>query len=116
MKLQKCPQVQNDDFDVDGFCSDLRKKAKYWDSDTVMDEKDFQNVWEKYLFCPCPLESDEYHASNHGMLPNSSMQSSVYKANMTRRQPPSATTMQGQRAPSLLWLPCRLAVVNPLPF
>ncbi len=48
-KLQNCPKVQNGDFDLDGLCSDLQKKAKCSGSGAVVDEKDFQNVMKKYL-------------------------------------------------------------------
>jgi AP-1-like transcription factor len=48
-KLQNCPRVQNGDFDLDGLCSDLQKKAKCSGSGAVVDEKDFKGVMEKYL-------------------------------------------------------------------
>jgi len=47
--LQSCPRVQNGDFDLDGLCSDLQKKAKCSGSGAVVDEKDFQVVMKKYL-------------------------------------------------------------------
>ncbi|KAK3384513.1 transcription factor PAP1-domain-containing protein [Lasiosphaeria ovina] len=47
--LQKCPKVQNGDFDLDGLCSDLQKKAKCSGSGAVVDEKDFKKVMQKYL-------------------------------------------------------------------
>jgi AP-1-like factor len=47
--LQNCPRVQNGDFDLDGLCSDLQKKAKCSGSGAVVDEQDFQNVMKKYL-------------------------------------------------------------------
>ncbi|KAJ9151376.1 AP-1-like transcription factor [Pleurostoma richardsiae] len=48
-KLQNCPKVQNGDFDLEGLCSDLQKKAKCSGSGAVVDEKDFKNVMQKYL-------------------------------------------------------------------
>lgn len=47
--LQNCPRVQNGDFDLDGLCSDLQKKAKCSGSGAVVDEQDFQAVMKKYL-------------------------------------------------------------------
>lgn len=47
--LQNCPKVQNGDFDLDGLCSDLQKKAKCSGSGAVVDEQDFQAVMKKYL-------------------------------------------------------------------
>lgn len=48
-KLQNCPKVQNGDFDLDGLCSELQKKAKCSGSGAVVDEKDFKTVMQKYL-------------------------------------------------------------------
>ncbi|CAK7223330.1 DNA-binding transcription factor yap1 [Sporothrix curviconia] len=48
-RLQNCPQVKNGDFDLDGLCSDLQKKAKCSGSGAVVDEKDFKFVMDKYL-------------------------------------------------------------------
>lgn len=48
-KLQDCPRVQNGDFDLDGLCSDLQKKAKCSGSGAVVDESTFKNVMQKYL-------------------------------------------------------------------
>lgn len=48
-RLQSCPKVQSGDFDLDGLCSDLQKKAKCSGSGAVVDEKDFKNVMSKYL-------------------------------------------------------------------
>ncbi len=48
-RLQNCPKVQNGDFDLDGLCSDLQKKAKCSGSGPVVDEKDFKFVMAKYL-------------------------------------------------------------------
>lgn len=48
-KLQNCPTVQNGDFDLDGLCSDLQKKAKCSGAGAVVEEKDFKMVMKKYL-------------------------------------------------------------------
>ncbi|ROW06636.1 hypothetical protein VPNG_06721 [Cytospora leucostoma] len=48
-KLQDCPRVQSGDFDLDGLCSDLQKKAKCSGSGAVVDESTFKNVMQKYL-------------------------------------------------------------------
>ncbi|POS72962.1 hypothetical protein DHEL01_v208641 [Diaporthe helianthi] len=48
-KLQSCPKVQNGDFDLDGLCSDLQKKAKCSGSGAVVDESTFKKVMQKYL-------------------------------------------------------------------
>lgn len=48
-KLQNCPSVQNGDFDLDGLCSDLQKKARCSGSGAVVDEKTFKDVMKKYL-------------------------------------------------------------------
>ncbi|KAK0742497.1 transcription factor PAP1-domain-containing protein [Apiosordaria backusii] len=48
-KLQTCPKVQNGDFDLDGLCSDLQKKAKCSGGGAVVAEEDFKHVMEKYL-------------------------------------------------------------------
>ncbi|KAL2017161.1 hypothetical protein VTK56DRAFT_2530 [Thermocarpiscus australiensis] len=52
-KLQTCPKVQSGDFDLDGLCSDLQKKAKCSGSGAVVDEQDFKSVMRKYL---CKVE------------------------------------------------------------
>lgn len=48
-QLQNCPKVQSGDFDLDGLCSDLQKKAKCSGSGAVVDEGDFKAVMKKYL-------------------------------------------------------------------
>lgn len=47
--LQNCPRVQNGDFDLDGLCSDLQKKAKCSGSGAVVAETDFKDAMRKYL-------------------------------------------------------------------
>lgn len=41
--------MQSGDFDLDGLCSDLQKKAKCSGSGAVVDESTFKNVMQKYL-------------------------------------------------------------------
>lgn len=57
-RLQGCPKVRDGDFDLDGLCADLQKKAKCSGSGAVIDEKDFKTVMGKYLnpdgSSPCP--------------------------------------------------------------
>lgn len=57
-RLQSCPKVRDGDFDLDGLCADLQKKAKCSGSGAVIDEKDFKHVMGKYLnpdgTSPCP--------------------------------------------------------------
>ncbi|KAK3692649.1 transcription factor PAP1-domain-containing protein [Podospora appendiculata] len=48
-KLQDCPKVQSGDFDLDGLCSDLQKKAKCSGTSAVVNEKDFKVIMSKYL-------------------------------------------------------------------
>jgi len=48
-KLQKCPKVQQGDFDLDSLCDDLKKKAKCTGSGPMIDEKDFKAVIGKYV-------------------------------------------------------------------
>lgn len=48
-KLQNCPKVQSGEFDLDGLCSDLQKKAKCSGSGAVVDEHTFEDVMKKYL-------------------------------------------------------------------
>ncbi|KAI6377730.1 hypothetical protein MCOR25_002454 [Pyricularia grisea] len=48
-QLQNCPKVQNGDFDLDGLCSELQKKAKCSGYGAVVDQNDFQSAMKKYL-------------------------------------------------------------------
>lgn len=48
-KLQECPKAQNGDFDLDGLCSELTKKAKCSGSGPVVAEKDFDSILKKYM-------------------------------------------------------------------
>jgi AP-1-like factor len=48
-KLQACPKVQEGDFDLDGLCADLQKKAKCSGSGPVVNQKDFTSIMQKYL-------------------------------------------------------------------
>lgn len=51
-RLQNCPKVQNGDFDLDGLCSELQKKAKCSGSGAVVEEREFKTVMRKYLGNP----------------------------------------------------------------
>lgn len=47
--LQNCPKVQNGDFDLDGLCSELTKKAKCSGKGPVVKEREFNDILKKYL-------------------------------------------------------------------
>lgn len=48
-KLQNCPKARTGDFDLDGLCADLQKKAKCDGTGPVVSEADFQHAVKKYL-------------------------------------------------------------------
>ncbi|KAG5984265.1 hypothetical protein E4U55_005423 [Claviceps digitariae] len=48
-KIQGCPKAQNGDFDLDGLCSELTKKAKCSGSGPVVAESDFDSILNKYM-------------------------------------------------------------------
>jgi AP-1-like factor len=48
-KLQALPKAQNGEFDLDGLCSELTKKAKCSGSGPVVEETDFDNILKKYM-------------------------------------------------------------------
>lgn len=48
-KLQSCPKAQSGDFDLDGLCSELTKKAKCSGSGPVVAERDFDTILKKYM-------------------------------------------------------------------
>ncbi|ODA82398.1 hypothetical protein RJ55_00905 [Drechmeria coniospora] len=48
-KLQDCPKAQSGEFDLDGLCSELTKKAKCSGSGPVVGEKDFDTILKKYM-------------------------------------------------------------------
>ncbi|KAM0740773.1 hypothetical protein ACQRIT_005957 [Beauveria bassiana] len=48
-KLQECPQAQTGDFDLDGLCSELTKKAKCSGNGPVVGEVDFDNILKKFM-------------------------------------------------------------------
>ncbi|KAK1719235.1 transcription factor PAP1 [Colletotrichum lupini] len=48
-KLQTCPSVQAGEFDLDGLCSELQKKAKCSGQGPVVSETDFQTVVNKWM-------------------------------------------------------------------
>jgi AP-1-like factor len=56
-KLQNCPKVQNGEFDLDGLCTDLQKKAKCSGNGPIVAEKDFQEVVHKWMGKKCSEEA-----------------------------------------------------------
>jgi AP-1-like factor len=48
-KLQALPKAQNGEFDLDGLCSELTKKAKCSGSGPVVGEADFDTILKKYM-------------------------------------------------------------------
>lgn len=48
-KLQDCPKAQSGEFDLDGLCSELTKKAKCSGSGPVVGERDFDSILQKYM-------------------------------------------------------------------
>lgn len=48
-KLQNCPKAQNGDFDLDGLCTELTKKAKCSGNGPVVGEGDFDAILMKYM-------------------------------------------------------------------
>lgn len=48
-KLQECPNAQNGEFDLDGLCSELTKKAKCSGVGPVVGESDFDTILRKYM-------------------------------------------------------------------
>ena len=48
-KLQECPKAQNGEFDLDGLCSELTKKAKCDGTGPVVGEQDFDTILKKYM-------------------------------------------------------------------
>lgn len=48
-RLQACPKAQNGEFDLDGLCSELTKKAKCSGNGPVVAERDFDSILKKYM-------------------------------------------------------------------
>ncbi|KAL2162014.1 hypothetical protein VTH06DRAFT_7799 [Thermothelomyces fergusii] len=48
-KIQNCTMIQGSDFDLDGLCADLQKKAKCDGSGPVVSQEDFQDALNKFL-------------------------------------------------------------------
>ncbi|KAI9151760.1 AP1-like transcription factor [Paramyrothecium foliicola] len=48
-KIHALPKAQNGDFDLDGLCSELTKKAKCSGSGPVVGETDFDTILKKYM-------------------------------------------------------------------
>ncbi|KAH6885431.1 hypothetical protein B0T10DRAFT_95586 [Thelonectria olida] len=77
-KLQACPKAQTGDFDLDGLCSELAKKAECAGSGPVVNERDFDNILSKYMGKVPPasdvakklgveIRSDADHNAAHGL-------------------------------------------------
>ncbi|ATZ56463.1 Bap1 [Botrytis cinerea B05.10] len=47
-RLQNCPKVKEGEFDLDGLCKDLQKKAKCSETGAVVNESDFQKIMKNY--------------------------------------------------------------------
>lgn len=48
-KISNCPKAQSGDFDLEGLCADLQKKAKCDGTGPVVSEEDFHQALKKYL-------------------------------------------------------------------
>lgn len=48
-RLQDYPNAQNGEFDLDGLCSELTKKAKCSGKGPVVTETDFDTILSKYM-------------------------------------------------------------------
>ncbi|KAL2174464.1 transcription factor PAP1-domain-containing protein [Thermothelomyces heterothallicus CBS 202.75] len=48
-KIQNCTEIQGSDFDLDGLCADLQKKAKCDGCGPVVSQEDFQDTLNKYF-------------------------------------------------------------------
>ncbi|KAI5464632.1 AP-1-like protein [Mariannaea sp. PMI_226] len=48
-RLQSCPKAQTGEFDLDGLCQELTKKAKCSGSGPVVGETDFDSILSKYM-------------------------------------------------------------------
>lgn len=48
-RLQDCPSAKNGDFDLDGLCTELTKKAKCSGQGPVVREQDFDTILKKYM-------------------------------------------------------------------
>jgi AP-1-like factor len=55
-RLQSCPKAQNGEFDLDGLCSELTKKAKCSGSGPVVGENDFDSILQKFMGKDCPSD------------------------------------------------------------
>jgi AP-1-like factor len=48
-KISNCPNAKSGDFDLEGLCADLQKKAKCDGNGPVVSEADFHSALKKYL-------------------------------------------------------------------
>jgi len=53
-RLQACPKVKEGEFDLDGLCKDLQKKAKCSETGAVVNESDFNKIMQTYVDSACP--------------------------------------------------------------
>lgn len=61
-KIQNCPKARSGDFDLDGLCADLQKKAKCEGHGPVISEDDFQQAIRKHL-CKDEATAAKIHAA-----------------------------------------------------
>lgn len=47
--MQSCEKTQSGEFDLDGLCLELTKKAKCSGSGPVVGENDFNHIFQKYI-------------------------------------------------------------------
>lgn len=52
-RLQACPKVKEGEFDLDGLCKDLQKKAKCSETGAVVNESDFNKIMQTYVDSAC---------------------------------------------------------------
>jgi len=76
-KLQSCSGAQSGDFDLDGLCSELTKKAKCSGSGPVVGESDFDTILKKFMGKNTDARSSSQCATKLGITldPNSQVPS-----------------------------------------
>jgi len=52
-RLQACPKVKEGEFDLDGLCKDLQKKARCSETGAVVNESDFNKIMKTYVDSAC---------------------------------------------------------------
>jgi len=71
-RLQNCNTVKEGDFDLDGLCKDLQKKAKCSETGAVVNESDFNSIMKSYVKdgkCPNGVKAWTYADNNTGITP-----------------------------------------------